>query len=303
MSRRPRPLGLRLIASIRFDEVLALQGAPLMGALLALPGVTLANAPMLVLTLGGLMLANGLLVSHVFMINDWAGIEGDGRDPNRSGRTFLSHQVTKGQIGLFCLLLLAASLGLFAALGIVPLALAIMIAGLSLLYSAPGLHLKGRPGLSTALHLIGGSLHFLLGFSVLAPLGLSTIAMASVFGLVFAAGHFTHEARDHDADAGNGIRTNAVAMGLKRGLMAGFVCFALAYALLFGLALTKTLPITLLVAGPVFLVHALAFKRLISQSISHARIKQLQKLYRLLFALIGLALLIGVICTKPLFPI
>lgn len=283
------PLFVRLLTSIRVDEVIALQGAPLMGALLAMPGLTGGSfAALLTLSIG-----NALLVAHVFMINDWAGIEGDLRDPHRSARTFVARSLTRPQIGFFAIVLLAGALAVFSTLGLGPLAVALAIAALSALYSAPGVHMKGLPGFSSALHLVGGALHFLLGYLVFATAGLQAVVASSVFGLVFTAGHFTHEARDHEGDALNGIRTNAVAMGRRSGLIAGFVCFSAAYGLLFVFALAGVLPRTLIIAGPLYAIHSAAFVRVLRRGLTFRRLKRLQSLYRLLFVLIGLALAAG----------
>lgn len=285
------PFAVRLLGSIRMDEVAALQGAPLMGALLAMPGLTGASSAALL----ALIVGNALLVAHIFMINDWAGIEGDLRDPHRAARTFVARGLTRPQIGLFAVVLLASALAVFSTLGPGPLAVAVAIAALSALYSAPSIHMKGQPGFSSALHLVGGALHFLLGYLVVAPVGLQAVVASSVFGLVFTGGHFTHEARDHEGDALNGIRTNAVAMGRRSGLIAGFVCFSAAYGLLFLFAIAGTLPRTLVIAGPLYVLHAVAFARVLRQELTFRRLKRLQSLYRILFALIGLGLAAGAV--------
>ncbi|MGE7199293.1 UbiA family prenyltransferase [Brevundimonas naejangsanensis] len=275
------------------SEVLALQGAPLMGALLAMRELTGASSAALL----ALIIGNGLLVAHVFMINDWAGIESDLRDPHRAARTFIARGFTRQQIGFYAVTLLAAALAVFASLGPASLGVAVVIAGLSALYSTPGIHMKGRPGFSSALHLLGGALHFVLGYIVFAPLGLQALVVSSVFGLVFTAGHFTHEARDHEGDALNSIRTNAVVMGRRSGLIAGFLCFSVAYGLLFFFALAGTLPRALIIAAPLYLLHAVAFASVVRHGLSFSRLRRLQHLYRILFALIGLALAVGAVQT------
>ena len=61
------------------------------------------------------------------------------------------------------------------------------IAGLSALYSAPAFHMKGVPLLNSALHLIGGLLHFLLGYSLLRPVDGRSLEIGCFFALIFAA--------------------------------------------------------------------------------------------------------------------
>ena len=148
------PLPLRLLSSIRFDEVIVLQGAPLIGALAAMGAITGYNI------LSGVVLALGsaCLVAHVYSFNDWSGIHGDLRDPNRAARTFVTRGVSRTAFGWLSAGLLIASLLLLALLGPATLALAIALVASSMLYSAPAVHGKGRPILSSLLHLAGGTL-------------------------------------------------------------------------------------------------------------------------------------------------
>ena len=58
---------------------------------------------------------------------------------------------------------------------------------LSTLYSLPWFDWKGRPLLSSAAHLIGGVLHFLLGYSLGGRLDGRGLVIAVFFALIFAA--------------------------------------------------------------------------------------------------------------------
>ena len=75
MTDRPpiAPRVLRLLSCIRFDEVLVLQGTPLLGAVFAMNHLTMQSAAALLL----LVVGNAFLVAHVFLLNDWAGIHQD----------------------------------------------------------------------------------------------------------------------------------------------------------------------------------------------------------------------------------
>jgi len=281
--QRPARSLWRLLACIRLDEVLVLQGTPWLGALLALEVLTLDGF------LRGLVFVAGslCLVAHVFVLNDWAGIEGDLRDPQRSARTFSAKGASRGGIGWLAIGLLVLSLLLLGALGPMPFLLALAILVLSALYSAPGVHMKGRPVLSSVLHLVGGTLHFLLGHAAFAPVTASSVGVACFFGLIFAAGHLVHETRGHEGDALNHIQTNAVAFGKARSFGAAGVLFSAAYALLAVLVLWGALPRVLLVALVFYPVRLHASWRAMRAGLSFYSLLRFQACYRRLYALIG----------------
>lgn len=280
----------RLLGCIRFDEVAVLQGAPLLGACFAMGSFT----PGTLLTLAILVAGNVCLVAHVFVLNDWAGIEGDLKDPNRAARTFLAQGARRAEVLRLALALLALALLLFALIGAAAVAIALGIAALSALYSVPAIHGKGRPVFSSALHLLGGTLHGLLGYAAFAPVSARGIAIGCYFGLVFAAGHLTHEARDHDGDALNGIRTNAVAFGRRRGVLASLALFTLAYALLVALALAGVVPLVLAGAALLYPLHLLATLQALRSGLDYDGLRRLQDRYRRIHAVIGLVMLVTV---------
>jgi 4-hydroxybenzoate polyprenyltransferase len=278
----------RLLASIRFGEVCVLQGTPIMGALFALDRLS----PALLWPFGLLLAGNLCLIVHVFVLNDWAGIIGDARDPRRAGHTFLAHGTSPAAMGGMALACLGASLALFALLGLEPFVFGLLIALLSAVYSLRG---KGVPVLSSLLHLVGGTLHFLLGAAAFAQIDGPMMAIAAYFGVVFAAGHLTHEARDHDGDRDNAIRTNAVAFGRRRAFVASLTLFALSYALMAVLAGTGHVPLALgAVAVVSGMIQAAAALRAHRAALTFEALRQLQSVYRLLHLGIGLTLLLTV---------
>ncbi len=293
-ARRPAPRRgaslRRLPDCIRLDEVCVLQGAPLLGACHAMQDIT---APAL-WTLATLLAGNLCLVAHVFVFNDWAGIAGDLRDPNRRERTFIAKGIGRAEMGGLALALLTLALLVFGMVGATPFVIAAAIAGLSALYSAPGVQGKGTPVFSSILHLAGGTLHFLLGHSAFAPVSGPGLAMACYFGIVFAAGHLTHEARDHDGDLLNGIRTNAVAFGRLRTVLASLGLFTLAYALLAALALSGIVPAVLGSAVLLYPLHLRATLRALRGGLDFGALARLQACYRRIHAVIGLAMLVTV---------
>jgi 4-hydroxybenzoate polyprenyltransferase len=279
---------LHLLSAIRLDEVLVLQGAPLIGVILALDSLTLAGCiRAVVFGLGSLC-----LVAHVFVINDWAGIDGDLRDPHRATRTFAAQGVSRSAVGLLAAALLGMTLLFFALLGPVSLLLALAILGLSALYSAPAIHMKGCPVLGSGLHLVGGTLHFLLGYATFSTIDAGSIVIGCFFGLIFAAGHLMHETRGYEGDQLNGIRTNAVAFGRMRSFVAGMILFTVAYGLLIALALSGQLPRLLVFTAVLYPVHLNASWQVVRAGFSVESLLTYQKCYRVLYALIG-AMLVG----------
>jgi 4-hydroxybenzoate polyprenyltransferase len=274
----------RLLSCIRFDEVLVLQGAPLIGAMLSIGALTPHNV------LAGVVLGLGslCLVAHVFVLNDWSGLQDDLRDPNRAAQAFTTRGVSNTEFGWLATALLAVSLLLFALLGATTVLLALAIAGLSALYSAPVVHAKGLPVFNSALHLAGGTLHFLLGYATFGAIDGRAVAIGTFFALVFTAGHLNHEARDREGDLLNGIRTNAVAFGTTTGFAASLALFTAAYALLVALAWLGIVPRVLVLAGLLYPVHLLASLRALRVGLAFESLHRLQQCYRLLFAAIGI---------------
>ena len=65
---------------------------------------------------------------------------------------------------------------------------------------------KRIPLLSSLPHLLGGLLHFLLGYSLFEPIDGRGVLIALFFALTFTAGHLNQEVRDHEGDQVNGLR-------------------------------------------------------------------------------------------------
>lgn len=281
---------LAYLRCIRYDDVLVLQGSPLLGALYALNGLSLEAMPRLLVFFA----ASCLLVAHIFSLNDWAGAAADGNDPNKAARirTFSNRGISPRGLGLLSLGLLGVSLVLFDTLDRRTLLLATAIAALGALYSHPAVHAKGMPLVSSVPHVLGGVLHFLLGYSLFAPIDGRSALIALYFALTFTAGHLNQEVRDHDGDRANGIRTNAVRFGPTRTFAASFLVFTLAYAQLAFLALTGRVPAIQAGALLVYPLHAYWSLSTLRSGLTFASVTRLQKQYRLLYGVIGLFLLV-----------
>ena len=283
----------RYLSCFRTEEVLFLQGPPFFGAAFALHNLSFEiAAPMAILTI-----ANVLLIAHVFLLNDWSGLTGDLEDPNRAPGVFAARGVGTREVAGISAGLLFASLALFSYLGSDILLLALAIALLSALYSLPGLNWKGRPILNSLAHFTGGILHFLLGYSLFSTIDGPGILIATFFALTFVAGHLTQEVRDREGDLRNGIRTNAAVFGSRRTFQAGMVVFTLAYSVLVGMALGSVLPPSLAALGLFYFLHFGWWLRTLRRGLSHANIVRLQRRYRALYAVIGLAMVAAVAVT------
>jgi 4-hydroxybenzoate polyprenyltransferase len=240
-------------------------------------------------------------VAHIFMLNDWSGLTTDLADPNKAASVFTARGVGRKEIGGLAAVLLAVSLLLFSRLGPVTLGLSLAIAALSALYSLPRFNWKGRPLLSSAAHLAGGALHFLLGYSLGSAIDRRGLATATFFALTFAAGHLIQEIRDHQSDALNAIRTNAVNFGRRRAFAASLALFTLSQALLFLLALQGTLPRPLAALVVLYPVHLRWSLKTLAEGLTYASIRRLQARYRVLYAIVGLVM-VAALCGAPSHP-
>lgn len=278
---------LRYLACLRPQDIAVLQGPPLLGAVFAMNHSGIHDLGRLSI----LIAANVLLVSHIFMLNDWAGQTVDLADPNKAARVFTARGVGAREMLGLTAALLVASLVLFATLNATTVSLALAIAVLSALYSLPQFNWKGRPPFNSAAHLSGGILHFLLGYSLARSIDGRGLAIAAFFALVFAAGHLTQEVRDYEGDAFNAIRTNAVAFGPRRTFAASLALFTLAHIVFLLLAVLGILP-RMLVAVVVLYAMQLHWSfRTLRDGLTYASVSRLQTRYRALYAVIGLIII------------
>jgi 4-hydroxybenzoate polyprenyltransferase len=269
-----------LLGHIRFDEVLVLQGTPLMGAAFAMGTVTAANIETLVVFLFGSI----LLVAHVFTLNDWADIAHGLKAPDP--------QVSSLRLFWFSAFLLIASLLVFALVGSRVVLLGVIVAVLGFFYSHPKLNFKGTPIASSLPHLFGGVFHFLLGYSIFMPIDQRGFFIALFFALTFAAGHLNHEVRDFELDQKNNAHTNAVAFGKRTTFVAGFVLFTTAYLCLFLLGWFRFVPRSLSVIAALFyLLHVYWSLRVLRSQFRSDIVDRFQIQYRALYAIIGLSML------------
>ncbi len=219
---------MKRFASSRATEVIVLQGSPVLGTILGI-----ASHDGLALGRIALVVAGSLvLTAHVFLFNDWAGQGSDLNDPRRTTNVFGNGEISSREIANLVVGLLVVAMLLLAFVGIPALLCGAAIAALSLVYSGSASWGKGRPIMGSVLHLIGGTFHFLLGYSASHAIDGKGVLIGIFFGLVFAGGHLNQEVRDYDADLRSRIRTNAVAFGCRRAFIYSLLVFTAAYLLL-----------------------------------------------------------------------
>jgi 4-hydroxybenzoate polyprenyltransferase len=135
--------------------------------------------------------------------------------------------------------------------------------------------------------------HFLLGYSLGHAIDGRGLATATFFGLIFTAGHLTQEVRDHLGDTLNAIRTNAVVFGQRRAFAASLTLFALAQLLLLLLSLQGILPRPLAALVALFPLQLHWSHQALREGLTYASVSRLQTRYRVLYAIIGLAMVAG----------
>jgi 4-hydroxybenzoate polyprenyltransferase len=272
------------LSNVRARDVLVLQGPPIVGLVFGW-GVSVQHS---VWMLPVFLFASGLLVAHIFCLNDWADIERDHRDVNKARHTFTTQGTSLRAMALLTLGLGTLSLGLFNLLPWPTFVTAVGLIALSILYSHPFVAAKGIPILSSLLHVVGGVLHFVLGYSVFQGIDRRGILVGVYFGVVFAAGHLTQEVGDADADRRSRIRTNAVAFGKRRTFWAAFLLFTVSYGIIFGLGYAGVVPRALMSLAVLYPVQALWFGRVLRSDLTFDGVSAYRSRYRMLFGLIGL---------------
>lgn len=278
---------IRHFASTRALEVLALQASPILGSFLG--GFSLEGGG--VMRLGLLLLGSLALTAHIFVFNDWAGHSSDIRDPRRATLVFARRGIRRGQVARVAIALLIFANVAFAAVGSPAILLGAAIAALSLLYSCSPSFGKSTPIVASINHLLGGALHFLLGYTLFHALDARGLMISLFFGLVFAGGHLNQEVRDYEGDLLNGIRTSAVVFGCRRTFLASLCTFTAAYAILAVLAALGIMPRLLLWSTLVWPLHVAWSLRALRRGLGFETAVWMQRRYRLLFAFIGLAML------------
>jgi 4-hydroxybenzoate polyprenyltransferase len=280
---------VRHFVSTRALEVAALQASPMLGIVLG--GCRIERDGIVAPAL--LAFGSCALTAHIFVFNDWAGYESDLRDPLRAPHVFSGQGISRREVAWTATALLVLAIAALAAVGTTALLFGSAIAALGFLYSGSPVLGKNTPVASSINHLIGGTLHFLLGYTLTHTPDANGAGIGLFFGLVFAAGHLNQEVRDYDGDSLNGIRTNAVAFGRRRAFLASLCTFTAAYAMLTGLAAFGVLPRLLVWSPLAWLLHLAWSLQALRRGLDFGTAEWMQRRYRWLFALVGVVMLAG----------
>jgi 1,4-dihydroxy-2-naphthoate octaprenyltransferase len=100
------------------------------------------------------------------------------------------------------------------------------------------------------------------------------------------------EVRDHHADVRNGIRTNAVVFGCRRTFLGSLLVFTAAYVTLVSLALVAFVPRPLLGSILLWPCQVAWHFRALRSGLGFDMACWMQRRYRVLFALLGLAMFV-----------
>lgn len=156
--------------------------------------------------------------------------------------------------------LLGAAFGALMAIGL----------AMSFLYSAPPVRLKARPLGDVLMNAVGyGGIATLAGWVLGAgwdgpfPMGALLVVM-----LAIAAGYLPTVMMDRDADARTGLRTTAVALGLRASWILGLEALLAANATMVGLATlgSHVPPSFVLMQAPFFAIELAAYVTLVCRS-------------------------------------
>lgn len=284
----PRLQLARLYRSVRWPDVIVLQGAPLLGLAFSVGPVTSAKLTMSI----SFGLASLLLMIHVFTFNDWADFTRGVHHSDPATLELERSNINPQALLAFSLLQLGASYLLFLLLSERCSLLAILIAALGILYSHPSLNAKSVPIVSTLLHFMGGIFHFLLGYTFFSAIDQRGVLIGFFFGLTFAAGHPVQEVRDVLEDSHAGAKTNAIVFGQLPCFIAGLILFTSQYLYLFWLAWSGFIPRPLVILSfACYAIHMWWAVLTLRGDLTAASITRFEKRYRVLYVTIGLVLL------------
>lgn len=207
------------IKSARFAEVSILLGFPMIGLFFAFKSADQLISPPVFLFAAAIF----SLFTAIYAFNGLAGTEDDKHNSRLADlagkrRSFIMTLVVSLIISLVLFFLIKPVLAAFSAVSFL----------LWCVYSFPKKGFKYRPILGTMIHFIGQIIHFLMGYTVIAPLDKGSAAASVYFALLFSAGHINHELIDHDADEKSGIKTGAVCFGVSAWEKVSFALFTLA---------------------------------------------------------------------------
>lgn len=276
----------------RLRELFVWMGIPMLGVFLS--GVTPGLLPLVLF-----ILATGLLIFHTLLLNDWGG-----QIINSAERSRVAHRPGEGQditpLAIASMITLLLSTALYAVLEtrlLIPLAYWVI---LSLLYSHPLVHLKGKAEGSFILHLTGGSVMFLQGYLFQSNDYITGIMLSLFFSLIFTAGSLVHQCQHESEDKEAGLDTAAIRYGNLKTIRWAIGLFILSHIYLFVLALTGRIAWKITLVFAIGLIaHIKAIHWFSSRQVDFSiQIPAYQYLYRNLYGAASMILIIVMFATR-----
>ena len=268
------------IKSARFAEVSILLGFPMIGLFFAFKSEEeLVSVPVFLFAA-----AIFSLFTAIYAFNGLAGTDDDKHNSRRADlagkrRSFIVTLAVSLMLSLVIFFFIKPVLALFSGISFL----------LWCIYSFPKKGFKYRPVLGTLIHFFGQIIHFLMGYTVLAPLDKGSAAASVYFALLFSAGHINHELIDHDADEKAGTRTGAVCFGVSAWEKVSFALFLIAALYISALSVLEKelLPLCFpfIIAGIIHMIFKIcSFKKASMQT----KFLEERRFYRLLYFAAGI---------------
>lgn len=276
----------------RYREAILILGLPLMGALFSLPTMNWAVGKKIIFFLA----ASFIAACHFNSLNEYFDRFHDILDKRRLNQPHLSGKVAPSELLALSIVLLFASLFLYAFLSLRTLAVFFIVFLLHMGYSHPRIFLKGKPVLSALDFLVGGALIFLIGYTLFHEIDLKGALLALYFGMIYIAACLNHEIQDYDTDLKAGVRTNAVAFGKKKVFLASFILFSISPLYLGLLGYFHVVPRSLsLIVILGYLVYLHLFLRVLREGVRYENIHKFRSGYRKLYGIMGICFAILVL--------
>ena len=223
---------------IRLVDVLGWQkwfGAAVLGFAFALN----LNSSFSPLQLQGLIVGIPLILCYLQAVNDCFDVEIDEIKKEVMGKELIVSNIISRKAALtvtFSIVLFGLVSSAFASASLFAVALAMALLGT--LYSAPPFRLKMKYPFSTLIQFAGCFLPFLAGVATISTVTLQTIIISSIFAVLAMIHRFSHEIKHYKVDLLTEKKTVAVTKGLstattlfRLSIMVGVVEFALFFVL------------------------------------------------------------------------
>jgi 4-hydroxybenzoate polyprenyltransferase len=186
------------------------------------------------LRLLGVVLANVLVVTFAFMINDVEDASDDALNPAKAKRNPISSGHLSSSTGYWASAVVAiCSLALYAALGTWPLIFGAICAVLAFLYSWRRVRLKAMPVADLLSHgLMLAALQFLCAFTAFRPMGGPWLPPCLFVFAISLYGQLFNQLRDLDGDRKAGVNHTAARIGPRATYVLMIVSLVIAFMLL-----------------------------------------------------------------------